>query len=318
MKILNCLKASSRKFHRGLLIGAALGLASPAISSLAQVSPVGTWDLQLSGAMQGIAYVTFDENFGLSGYELLQPKLSDNTESGRETSSDGRTGITTVNTNVTVHGFALLSGSWSYDPKGRVVGFYTEGSENRVCTTNNDVIAVVSNSIIDYKTNIVTITVTNYVTNTSISCVTSPLTNGLSFTAVVRPSRLTMKSTTSYGNITFHGRPAVELPDISGTYYAQGKKTGNPDFVEFITLTPGGQLNVYEISGQGAGYDVGGLGIFSSTKRLAVVLNTTATNSVLTTGYGPYDVRRGRANLTTEDLVSVIGRYKIFKQAPLP
>jgi hypothetical protein len=318
MKMKICFEACLRKFHRGALAAALLGLVGTAgiNSQAASVSPVGTWDVQLSGAVQGIAYLTFDENFGLSGYELINPKLPGPANSDRGITDENRTNTVPVGVNTNLlHGFALLSGTWSVDSKGRVVGVYTEGSENRACLTNDEVTTVVSNSIIDYKTNIVTITVTNYFTNQVITCVTNPITNGLSFVANVKPKSITMKSSTTYGNITFHGKPAQETPDISGTYFARGRKTGTPDFNEFLVLTPSPEFfNVYDIIGFGAGYEVGGLGIISSTKKFGLLLNSSATNASLTTGVGTYNYKRSSADISTQDSVSTLGRYKISRQ----
>ena len=313
----NCLKARSRKFHRGALAATLLGLACFAgMNSLAgSLSPVGTWDLNLSGAMQGIAYISFDESGGLSGYELINPKSPAALSTDRGATDQSRTNdLSNSSSNIVLQGFAMISGNWAFDQKGRVVGIYTEGGDNRECVTNTEITTVVTNTVIDFGTNVVTVTLTNYVTNVVTTCVTNAVTNGLSFVATVRPNSMTMKSTTTYGNVTLHGKQAIELADISGNYFATGRKTGAPDFNEFISLTPSEFFNVYYISGIGAGYEVSGVGVISSTKRLGIALLNSATNSSLTTGVGTYNYRRGSADIGTQDGNSVLGRYKIYHQ----
>lgn len=61
-------------------------------------SPLGTWDLKVSGASKGAAYVTFADDFTMDGYGVVA----------------GTFGLYTI------------SGSWSFGAKHRITGSYTE------------------------------------------------------------------------------------------------------------------------------------------------------------------------------------------------
>lgn len=82
-----------------LLASAALALAPLSASAApAAASPVGTWEVALSGADQGIAYVTFEDDKDFTGYGLSKGSL----------------------------GLFTLSGTWTVDEAGKLVGTYTE------------------------------------------------------------------------------------------------------------------------------------------------------------------------------------------------
>ncbi len=78
------------------LIASALLLLAPATLSAAELSPVGTWEITLSGTEQGLAFATFEEDKDLTGYGL----------------SDDAPGIFT------------LAGTWDIDEKGNLTGSY--------------------------------------------------------------------------------------------------------------------------------------------------------------------------------------------------
>jgi hypothetical protein len=80
-----------------LLVAAAMLLA-PISALAAPPSPVGTWEVNLAGADQGIAYVTFEEDQDFTAYGV-----------SRES-----------------NGLFTLSGTWSVDEKGVLTGSYTE------------------------------------------------------------------------------------------------------------------------------------------------------------------------------------------------
>ena len=309
------------RIHRlGLCLSLAL-LLSGSLDTTANaqpVSPAGTWDFVISGSERGVAYITFDDFGFLSGYEAIAPTKRDDDSSDNERSPLGESGrvVTTTSgsTSLTnILGFALLSGTWSFDVNGRVVGIYTEGSENRSCTTNDVITAVVSNAIIDFKTNIVTISVTNYFTNQVINCVTNPVTNGISFTAVVRPDRIVMKTTGASGKMTLRGIPAEDGPDFSGSFYANVQR-GSAKFTEFLTFIPSAEFfNGYDVIGQGPGYEIFGLALISNQKQLGLVTVNSAENAPLTSAVGGVNAPRGRATLTLVDLDNNRGSSKLFK-----
>ncbi|PAW69358.1 MAG: hypothetical protein B9S38_09995 [Verrucomicrobiia bacterium Tous-C4TDCM] len=78
------------------LLASALLLLAPAVLATAEPTPVGTWEITLSGAEQGLAFATFEEDKELTGYSL----------------SDDAPGIFT------------LAGTWDIDEKGRLTGNY--------------------------------------------------------------------------------------------------------------------------------------------------------------------------------------------------
>ena len=80
-----------------LLVAAAMLLA-PISALAAPPSPVGTWEINLAGADQGIAYVTFEEDQDFTAYGV-----------SRES-----------------NGLFTLSGTWSVNEKGLLTGTYTE------------------------------------------------------------------------------------------------------------------------------------------------------------------------------------------------
>ncbi|MCW1926475.1 hypothetical protein OKA05_28245 [Luteolibacter arcticus] len=82
-----------------LLATAALCL-SPALASAdaPSPSPVGTWEVALSGADQGTAYVTFEEDHDFTAYGLSRESL----------------------------GLFTLSGTWTITESGQLAGSYTE------------------------------------------------------------------------------------------------------------------------------------------------------------------------------------------------
>jgi len=79
------------------LLAAAAMLLVP-ISAWAAPSPVGTWEVNLAGADQGIAYVTFEEDQDFTAYGLSRDS----------------------------NGLFTLSGTWSMDEMGVLTGSYTE------------------------------------------------------------------------------------------------------------------------------------------------------------------------------------------------
>jgi len=82
-----------------LLSSAALALVPLSVSAApAPVSPVGTWEVALSGADQGTAYVTFEDDQDFTGYGLSRDSL----------------------------GLFTLSGTWTINEAGQLIGSYTE------------------------------------------------------------------------------------------------------------------------------------------------------------------------------------------------
>jgi hypothetical protein len=88
------------------LLASAILLLAPAALSAAEPSPVGTWEITLSGAEQGLAFATFEEDKDLTGYGL----------------SDDAPGIFT------------LAGTWDIDEKGNLTGSYLRVADGNSVT----------------------------------------------------------------------------------------------------------------------------------------------------------------------------------------
>src|SRR6185295_15535601 len=87
----------------------ALGLLLGALpqGAFAQVSPVGDWDFVISGSKRGVAFITFSNDFSLSGSQITSPlaakstSVSINPRTGRPDTSgvNPRTGVGPIVTN---------------------------------------------------------------------------------------------------------------------------------------------------------------------------------------------------------------------------
>ena len=306
----------------------ATALALPACLLLAcsvnaQNSPVDTWDFLISGSARGIAYITFNDDFTFNGYEVLVPRLAN--DSTEDNSNDVRNDGSAIGRIITpanpssssgtaktnLIGFALVSGKWTFDSSGHVLGVYTEGNDNVSCTTNEEVVTTYVTNIVDGGTQVTTSTTTNFVT----ACETNAITNGVSFTAIVKPGvRMTLKTTSDNGKTIYRGVPAVEVSDISGFYYALGRKSGQ-SFIELLTIIPSANyFNAFDIVGTGPGYNVLGIALLSSKHQLAIVKIhdvSAATPNDLTALIGPINVTKGKARVKGEDANGTRVRYNL-------
>lgn len=89
-----------------LLSASAALLLAPAALSAAAPSPVGTWEIALSGAEQGLAFVTFEDDRDLTGYGI----------------SDDSPGLFT------------LAGTWEIDEKGKLTASYLRVAAGQTVT----------------------------------------------------------------------------------------------------------------------------------------------------------------------------------------
>jgi hypothetical protein len=316
-----------------------------AVQAATPVSPVGTtWDCVISGASQGVGFLTFsgdpstgDATLGL--VEIIVPKAqpppSSSVAATRGLSGDEtRTGTTTVSggfvlppfTNVT--GLVILpqndttnfgnggtiiidhsgvpSGQWRFDSFGRVVGFFTEVSGN-FCTTN---VTPVFTGITDG--------ITNFTFVTNIICQRD--TNAISFIGkVVAGKRLTINCSTPAGRVIYQGVPSSTLADLGGTYNGSKKDHGLP-YAEFFNLSSTSFDNTaYIWQGSGPGYVYGdltginnslGAVLVSSHKAIAMAAKVYPGSGQndsppLRVVYGSVDFRRFK--LTTKGVEQPVG-----------
>jgi hypothetical protein len=270
------MKISLKLSGRLAALLAGVGLLSSAASASAQSafpSPVGTWDVQVSGVQgQGLAYITFNEDFTFSGYELLTVKKFSDDPDGRGTISDERNSSLTV-TNISgtnslvftntprpnaqqLMGFGPISGPWNYDADGKVFGYYTQEVEEQGEGTN----------------------VTVYV-------------NPVSFKAKVVPGqRITMQASTPDGKMTYRGLPAVmEMPDFTGDWYGEQKKNGTLEN-EFFQLSPYTEVWWYNLTGTGPGRTFDGVCLVSQRKYIGLYFRETGGNNRAV--YGTYNSKK--------------------------
>jgi hypothetical protein len=113
------------------MAGVAAALFGTAITIVAQSSPVGDWDVVLSGNQKGVAQITFNADFTITGTEVIttrpDPAPDDNPRQGLPGRDEDTNGDT--NTVLTVFfGSSPLVGTWAYSGSG-IVGLLTEGDE---------------------------------------------------------------------------------------------------------------------------------------------------------------------------------------------
>jgi hypothetical protein len=233
-------------------LGAAALLGGFAPLGMAQPSPVGPWDLVLSGVQRGTAQITFSNNFTLGGFEIITvpPRHRDSVEDldPRNPTGDGERTPPISNGDTTIvhwYGAASLQGSWTWDAKGNVIGVLNEFGP--------------------------------------------AVTNGINFKAVVRPGvRITINATREGRAFTYKGIPLVAQASLAGNYYATGGREKIP-FTEILTFTPGTDLNSYDVVGTGPAYTFTGTALVSGTKHIALyTLSDETTNLVLRSVSGPF------------------------------
>jgi hypothetical protein len=280
----------------GLVLVASLEISSAQPSP--KRSPVGTtWDCVLSGRSQrGLALLEFDEDgSGLGGtFRVLKftariPKTNivlsvvntNLTEIGRDGTEIGRNGTSTPGSSTNNNPVAQSSGQtnylfvfgasggegpWTYDDRGRVIGFFAE------------VIKGPNGSF------------------------TNPI--SLIGTAVAG-KRIVMTGYTSLGKISLVGIPQkTTLPNISGRWYGY-KKVSSLLSIDFFDLDPTAVPNMYTLTGEGPGVALAGEAFLSSWKRMAFVVNTTPDGggtNVLSATVGSFVANRRGTNVVTRGI----------------
>ncbi|HET7623977.1 MAG TPA: hypothetical protein VFM25_01840 [Verrucomicrobiae bacterium] len=298
---------------RRLTLAASLLLAASVINVQAQFkSPVGTWDFVIGGSGEsGIAFLTFSDEpgenglFSFNGYEILAPKRTvivqqnNNDDSGRggtdvgRGGSDGRDGGTSgTNTQSTVisktnlFGFSEIHGSWYYDTRGRVVGYFGFSIDGGPTGTNSTL-------------------------------------NNVSFVGKVKlGKRMTLLATTTGGKLTYRGVPFRDLTDLSGSW--NGYKTVNHQtFIEFFSLAPFDE-NIYLMNGNGATYSYqDGICMLSAHKKIgfaAIEVPNGSTNGVLRASVGSFVNNRRKTKAVTKgaEEPDTAVKFKATLAPPLP
>ena len=246
--------------------------------SSAQNSPVGMWDLSILNGRNGSAVVEFKSDFTLEGIEITSPPLNKKSDtqyrSGSETRGDeGSDSGTSTNDTVKYYGGAAVAGWWSYDEKGRLIGFYES----------------ISTHIGDE----------------------SATTNGLSFRGIVRPGqRITLMANSDVGRRTlFRGSPSTPN-DISGDHVLV-IKSGRSETIEFVNLEMSDLTNVYQVTGCGPGYFLNGYALLTGRGRISLQ-TLSFDNEHFIAATGRYRASRMRGTLSGGNIGNSSVKVTIF------
>lgn len=287
---------------------------------MAQTPPVGTWDCLVSGGSQGIAYINFSASNSLTGYVLLSkvPKAApaiDPRNGGVVPDRGGSSSPTNSATGSTNwFGILLVKGQWLSLGSGKLLGVLTESGFQLTSVTNETFTSVNTDSFITNLDGSVTFSNTVFTTtNTAIVNSTNYITNAFSFTAKTSAKKITIKTTGVLGDRILTGKPATEVTDLSGSYYAMGTSDGLP-FVEFLTITPSLGYNAFDVAGTGAGYTFTGALVESSQKRVGLVVYDGGSTIPRFSATGPVNTKKFTADLKGSDGAGSLIRYKIYKQ----
>lgn len=200
-------------------------------------SPVGVWDITITGNVVGSAVIQFYADNSLGGYVLITPKGSGKSPNLPDPPAEGFTGVT---------------GQWTVDVKGHLVGFVSGGSND--LPLDMSIAGVIKLSTIPTK-----------------------------------PSTISFTGTGSDGIWHFRGTPAADLPPIADSWSALVRKDG-VNFNEFfeliafdICVDDPAPLDVslcqvflsgyiYNLDGSGPGYATEGMVMVNAGGRIGIAL----------------------------------------------
>ena len=295
----------------GWLAGAS-GLSSASLPP----SPVGvTWDCVLSSArQQGLAYLTFGDDFSFTGYELRSVALSAPSTDPRGGGIDSRGGSNTISAPLPTQFFGATSinGPWGFDAAGRVIGSFVEVATTTNTTLPNSFVGKVTQTSqtrygpMTVSTNItladVKIHGTHYAFATNLEFTFStesyrtnihwipPVSYSQTFlflntnhSVVTSPTRFTFVISTPSGKVTGTAVPAMStLANLGGNWYGS-ITTNGMSYQEFFQLTPWTR-NMYQVSGSGPGYTNWGVALLSSQKEIGFCIASASTNTAVVDG----------------------------------
>jgi PKD repeat protein len=151
------------------------------VTGIAKNSVVGDWEITVSGADKGIGFVTFSNNATATGYEIRMKTF----------------------------GLDMLSGTWSNDAKGKLVGSFIERLGNATNWTG----ALVGSA------------------KTDKSLSTSIITNGA-----------------AKAGFKWKGIPATDFPDLSGTWSGQVTIAKSPSNVLYAITANATNSAVFDVA----------------------------------------------------------------------
>jgi hypothetical protein len=263
---------------RGMAVAALVVAGSVQTSQAVSADPSAgatfTWDMASHGAGQrGIALITFSNDLSsvpprgtFRGYQLLAalPPNTNSSSSGRGTGTGRGTGGSGGQTNNFVFGFGAIDGTWQYNSKGQIVGFFSQPLNVTSTVTNYHAITVAetitnnvtlevagisvsfANGQATLTTNVTWLNPPGYTQeytfanpNVTLDIGSAQLTNTVSFIgkAVVDKS-ISLICNSSFGRVTFKGTPAAKAPsvDLTGNWVGSKRENGL-QFNEFFSLT---------------------------------------------------------------------------------
>jgi len=299
-----------------LRLGAAVGTALlscglPLHARAASGSPVGTWDVAISGSRQGLALMQFfdggtPDTRTFNIYEIIVPKKPSSSSSSSDDSrntggDDSRSGSTggsgsssSTSVTVTTNLFgeqSVLNGQWGFDVNGKIIGVFGEALAE-VCTPETFTVTSVTNfpdGSVGFTTN--TIIITN--------CV--GVTNGVSFTGTAVPGkRLTLSAHAFSRAFVLSGIPVNTLTNISGNYNG-ARVEGGQSSIEFFALSVSaldfGNNLIYDVHGASGAYSYnspGGHALLSRRGKIAFAIPLDPDGKVLRATSGGFDLHRLR------------------------
>lgn len=313
------MKLSATKNWRPLSVFAAVlcTALNQGSAQTAPASPVGMWDFTVNGKNEkGLSFLTFAADGTFSGYNLLAsaPKSTPTTDNNdrNATGDDSRDGTTDSSSNSEqrpLYGFERVSGPWSFDNKGRVVGLFTEvvnqAGASWPCVDSVDVFTNIVDNLYTtnlsfcfvtntFSTNVAFISPSGVTNNVTFTFVTNSVpgggtfTNAVSFVGKVTPGRrFTLSCATSVGKTTYSGVPFNNaLPDLSGSWIAK-KRVNGLDQLNLFDLASGAVLNpnpsdfpdvanypniYFTDNGEGPGYTFIGVAALSTHKKIGFTI----------------------------------------------
>jgi len=253
-----------------LALTASLLVAGSGAAVAQYVSPVGTWDVVISGRAKGVAFLTFNSDYTISGIEMIAPagKVDDTSSSdlrypggepGRHPDPNPDSPSTVSSTNV-LYGTYDIDGRWTYDANGKIVGFFPEiGS--RGSGTNS-----------------------------------AGVTNSVNFTAKVTPGkRISLVGSSGIGKVNYRGIPFTSVPDFSGSWLGQTKR-GSQTFYELFDASAY-DLFSFDIFGTGPTYEFEGVALVSAQKRIGMHTAWTTSDPVVRVVVGSYNPAKSRGDM---------------------
>lgn len=248
----------------------------------ASFSPIGDWDFYLTGDLKGVAQITFAGGATggtLDGLHIHSPGHVPNVaqDNGRgyiDNPEDPRGTGGGTNALFLDYGGAVISGSWGYDLKGKIVGAMVLASSTRTNGVSFRGSGVTGKHMTFRGTR-----------------------DGGAVSVYHGVPRVPM--TDISGDFFMDGKKTEKFTTTSGA------------FTELLTLAAGGSVNQYDVVRHGPGYDSSGLNfaILTTNRRLGIYgehFTPGTSNAVITSLSGSFNTNKLSGKLGGFDGTSFI------------